>query len=772
MKSIFLTLCLGLFLVSCGKSKAQSFAIGKDAFELNGKPFVIRSGEMHHNRIPRAEWRDRLKMAKAMGLNTVCAYLFWNVIEPQPDKFNWEGNNDVLEFCKIAQEEGLYAILRPGPYSCAEWEFGGFPWWLLKDKSMKVRTQHPYFLARAKKYLMEVGRELASQQIDHGGNILMVQVENEYGSYGSDKEYMLLLKKYLEEAGFTVPLFHCDGPVQLKNDHPEGLFAVVNFGSNPAASFEALRKIQPTGPLMCGEYYPGWFDSWGRPHHHGDTERIVKELKYMLDHKASFSIYMAHGGTSFGTYSGANAPPFLPQTSSYDYDAPINEAGNPTEKFFAIRELFKNYLQEGETLPDVPATKIFQKPGAGMLLAVAELENNLPPAVASAAPMLMEDLGQNFGCVLYETTLKAGGEASLRFEAVHDYALIYLNDVFIGTIDRRKNRTEITIPAHPENSVLKILVEAVGRVNYGSMMHDRKGIHGQVFVVEGETKTEPANWKNYPIQLGDQTIPLNFLPAEGSFAKKAAFYKGRFLVDDLLPTYLDMTTWTKGLVWINGKCLGRFWNIGPTQTMLIPPSWLKKGDNEVMVFDLFPNHNPQFNFLSAPILDAVNEPQPQAHRTANQEWKLSKSQARFSGTFEAGDKWQSVGLKKPVAARYFCLEAVSNYSQKPFASIAEIVLTDRQGKEIPRKDWKIIFADSEELLGDDGSAANVLDMQFTSFWHTQWQNTSPAYPHQIVIDLGKSYPIGGMKILPRQDNDNGRIKDYNLYFSETPFVGL
>lgn len=766
------TILILLLLITSGPLFAQTstFKIGDEAFELNGKPYVIRCGEMHFARIPKAEWRNRLKMAKAMGLNTVCAYLFWNMHEKQPGQFTWSGQSDAAEFCKIAKEEGLYVILRPGPYSCAEWEFGGFPWWLLKDKTIKLRTQNAYYLDRCKKYLTEVGKQLAPLQITRGGNIIMVQVENEYGSYGDDKAYMNIIKADIEAAGFNVPLFHCDGPSQLKADHPEGLFAVVNFGSGPEENFKALRAIQPKGPLMCGEYYPGWFDSWGRPHHTGNTPRIIGELKYMLDHKESFSIYMVHGGTSFGTYSGANAPPYLPQTTSYDYDAPIDEAGNPTDKYFQIRKLFSNYLQEGETLPAVPDANQIQKPGPVRFTSFAALNDNLPKPVLSDSTMLMEDLGQDFGCVLYQTTLKAGGKSQLQFKEIHDYALIYLNEKLIGTIDRRKNKYSIEIPQITKDAKLSVLVEATGRVNYGYSMLDRKGIHGPVYLLTGDKKTQIKNWKNYPIRLGEHTIPVKYTALTHQKAR-TGFYKGSFTVNNLHDTYIDLSKWNKGLVWVNGKCLGRYWNIGPTQTILLPGSWLKQGTNEIIVFDLFGSSKPEMSFLDKPILDVVNEQQQQAHKKAGQSWPAGVYKPYLNGTFENTDKWQHTEFKQ-VNARYFCLEALSEQKGQPYSSIAEIILLDSKGKEIPRTSWKVVYADSEELNGDDGDASNVFDLQYTSIWHTEWQDGSPKPPHQIVIDLGKTYNISSMKLLPRQDGPNGRIKDYNLYFSEQPFKGL
>lgn len=769
MKRILFVLVF-IFLYFLSSAQNPTFKIGEDSFELNGNPYIIRCGEMHFARIPKAEWRNRLKMAKAMGLNTVCAYLFWNMHEKQPNQFTWTGQSDAATFCKIAKEEGLYVILRPGPYSCAEWDFGGFPWWLLKNKNIKLRTQDPYYLDRCKKYLLEVGKQLAPLQITKGGNIIMVQVENEYGSYGDDKAYMNIIKSYIETAGFTVPLFHCDGPSQLKNDHPDGLFAVVNFGGGPEGNFNTLRAIQPKGPLMCGEYYPGWFDSWGRPHHTGNTPRIISELKYMLDHKESFSIYMVHGGTSFGTYSGANAPPYLPQTTSYDYDAPIDEAGNPTEKYYQIRNLFSNYLQTDESLPDVPAINKIQKLEPVKFTSYAALDKNLPRPVISDTTKLMEDLNQDFGCVLYETTIKAGAKALLQFKEIHDYALIYTDDKLIGTIDRRKNKYSIEIPKREKNTKLTILAEATGRVNYGYAMHDRKGIHGQVYLLTGEEKTEIRNWKNYPIQLGENTIPVKY-NAITNQNPTVGFYKGNFTADNLQDTYLDLSKWNKGLVWVNGNCLGRYWNIGPTQTMLLPGSWLKKGKNEVIVFDLFGVKKPELQFLDKPILDIVNEQQPQLHKTTGQKWISDQLRPHFEGTFENTNKWQNVNFP-PINARYFCLEALSEQKGQPYSSIAEIILIDDQGKEIPRTNWKIVYADSEELNGDDGDASNVFDLQYTSIWHTEWENKAPKPPHQIVIDFGKPYKVSGMRLLPRQDGANGRIKDYRLFFSLSPFKGL
>jgi beta-galactosidase len=332
----------------------HTFTIGDEDFLLDGKPFVIRCGEIHFPRVPREYWKHRLQMCKAMGLNTVCVYLFWNFHEWEEGKFDWSGQADVAEFCRLAQAEGLWVILRPGPYSCAEWEMGGLPWWLVKHDNIDLRTTDPRFLKPAARYLKEVGRVLGPQQVTKGGPLLMVQVENEYGSYGDDPVYMGALRDALVDGGFDVPLFACNPAGAIANGFREDIFQVVNFGQGAAAkSFETLRKFQKTGPLMNGEYYPAWFDVWGRKHATGSPEPIAADLDYMLKHKHSFSIYMAHGGTTFGFWPGSDRP-FLPDTSSYDYDAPISEAGWVTPKFEAIRDVFAKYLQPGESIPPPP----------------------------------------------------------------------------------------------------------------------------------------------------------------------------------------------------------------------------------------------------------------------------------------------------------------------------------------------------------------------------------------------------------------------------------
>jgi beta-galactosidase len=760
-------LATALLAAACATTPRPShtFAIGDQDFLLDGQRLQIRSGEMHAPRVPPEYWRHRLQMVKAMGCNTVCAYMFWNQHEPKPGEFDFTGAADVARYCHIAQEEGLHVILRPGPYACAEWEFGGFPWWLLQTPDIKVRTQDERYLAAVRRYLLRVGEELHDLQVTHGGPILMVQVENEYGSYGKDKEYIGKVRDYLVEAGFDVPLFTCDGPSQLPNDTRDDVFCVVNFGGGPEGNFEALRKVRATGPLMCGEYYPGWFDSWGAPHHRGSTEGVLKDLGWMLDHNASFSIYMAHGGTSFGFTAGANSPPFSPQSTSYDYDAPIDEAGHVTEKFTAIRDLFGKHLLPGETLPDVPPPPmpIVSLPTA-MFTAVAELRAQTLPWVQAEQPRTFEQLGQATGLVRYVVQAPTAG--TLHLDA-NDYTQISLKGQPLAILDRRHRQNTVVLPS---GGKLDILVEAFGRVNYGGDIHDRKGL-GTAIDLDGKPLTGYA-MQQFPL---DAAFLDGLQYTTSSELKKVpAIYRGTLHVTKVGDTFLDLSTWHKGAVWVNGHALGRYWDLGPQQTLYLPGCWLHEGDNEVLVLDVTGNARALLlPGRDAPILDQVGlDPYaPVRHRRPDQTLDLSGVKPVHEGAFVAGKAMQTAKFEA-VTARFVCLEATSSLAGDAFTTCAELQLLDSNGQNLPRNGWKIAYADSEELTGDDGSASNVLDGAKDSFWHTQWQGASPTHPHQLVIDLGSEQTITGVRMLPRQNSDHGRIGTFRLYASRAGFPGL
>jgi beta-galactosidase len=582
---------------------AHTFAIGTNSFLLDAQPFQIRCGEMHAARVPREYWRNRLKMAKAMGLNTVCAYLFWNQIEQQPGKFDWSGQADAAEFCRIAQEEGLWVILRPGPYSCAEWEEGGLPWWLLKDPNIRLRTRDPHFIEPAREYLQAVGKELGPLQITHGGPILMVQVENEYGSYGHDTNYMGELRQALRDAGFDVPLFECNPVADLKHGFRPDIFPVVNFGKEPATGFAALREILPQGPLMCGEFYPGWFDTWGQPHHTGNTPQYLADLQYMLSHGDSFSIYMVHGGTTFGLWSGADRP-YKPDTSSYDYDAPISEAGWPTEKFYKTRALFSQYLMPGETLSEVPPTNAVITFAPVQADKYAPIFANLPKGMDDTSPRTMEEYDQAVGCIDYRTTIPAGPAAALTVGSIHDFGFIFLNGQRVDVMDRRTTNFMAQLPERKGPATLDILVDAMGRVNFGPLNADRKGIHEPV-ELDG---AELTGWKIFNLPLDKKMLAnLDFEKISGNpVSGTPAFWRAMVKIKKPGDTFLDMRSWGKGVVWVNGHCLGRYWDIGPTQTMYVPGPWLKHGKNEIIILDLTGPETPVVAGLNSPILNELH----------------------------------------------------------------------------------------------------------------------------------------------------------------------
>ncbi|GGH17249.1 glycoside hydrolase family 35 protein [Silvibacterium dinghuense] len=578
------------------QSTPHTFGVQQGHFALDGKPFRIISGEIHYARIPRAEWRARLKMAKAMGLNTITTYVFWNLHEPQPGSYDFSGQNDVAEFIREAQQEGLYVILRPGPYVCAEWEWGGYPSWLLRQKGIVVRSSDPKFITPVTSWMKRLGQELAPLQIGNSGPIIAVQVENEYGSFGDDHAYMEQIKSILQASGFTrAMLYTADGPEQLPHGALPELPAVINFGTGGAKEgFALLHTLRPDGPFMSGEYWAGWFDHWGEKHHVTDGDKEAAELAWMLNQGYSVSMYMFDGGTSFGWMNGANSTrgEYQPDTTSYDYDAPVSESGIPTDKFYKFRDVIAKAT--GITPLPVPAAPTLQTIPSFSLSSAASLWDNLPAPIHSAGLQSMEDLGQAYGYILYRTQAPADADGDLIIDGLHDYAQIYADGKLLGTLDRRLNQTRLHVTVK-KGQRLDFLVENSGRVNFTPVLRgERKGILGSVTLASAPLQ----DWSIYPLPM------LN--PGEMTFRSNACdqspcFYRGSFQTESTADTYLDTSNFTKGFVWINGHPLGRIWSIGPQHTLFTPGSWLKQGENEVIVLDLHGVSHPTMQGRDKPI---------------------------------------------------------------------------------------------------------------------------------------------------------------------------
>ena len=591
-------------LVTPRPARAQqpSFRAADGKFLLNGKPLQVISGEMHYARIPRAYWRDRLRMAKAMGLNAITTYVFWNVHEPRPGVFDFSGNLDIAEFIREAQQEGLYVILRPGPYACAEWEFGGFPSWLLKDPNMVVRSTNPQFLAAARTWLLRLGREVAPLQIGNGGPIILVQVENEYGSYGDDHAYMEDIHHDLVDAGFTqAQLYTADGPEEVPRGSLPELPVGINFGPGESQKgFATLKKLRPNGPFFNSEYWDGWFDHWGAPHAHTNTQQQASDLDWTLRQGYSISIYMFHGGTSFGWMNGANSDgkTYEPDVTSYDYDAALDESGHPTPKFYAFRDVIAR--DTGAKLPPVPTPPPVTTLPAFTLDRSASLWENLPKPVHSDQPLAMEQMDQAYGYILYRTTVSGPVSGDLVIGALHDYAQVYIDGKLAGTIDRRLNRNSLPLAINAAHSHLDILVENTGRVNFGSALPGERVGLLQGVTLAGKPLT---GWDNYSLpMLTPDTLAFAARPCTG-----ACFYTASFTLSHPADTFLSTGALGKGEVWINGKPLGRFWHIGPQKALYLPAPWLKAGANQVVVFDLEGQPNRQLQGLDHPVLNAPIE---------------------------------------------------------------------------------------------------------------------------------------------------------------------
>lgn len=764
-------LILLLILIFSLPVAAQDFTIGKSTFLLNGKPFTVKAAELHYTRIPAPYWEHRIEMCKALGMNTICLYVFWNIHEQTEGQFDFTGQNDIAAFCRLAQKHGMYVIVRPGPYVCAEWEMGGLPWWLLKKKDIVLRTLDPYFMERTAIFMKEVGKQLAPLQITRGGNIIMVQVENEYGAYAVDKPYVSAIRDIVKSAGFTeVPLFQCDWSSTFDRNGLDDLLWTINFGTgaNIEQQFKRLREARPETPLMCSEFWSGWFDHWGRKHETRPAKSMVQGIKDMLDRNISFSLYMAHGGTTFGHWGGANNPSYSAMCSSYDYDAPISEPGWTTDKYFQLRDLLKNYLPAGEQLPEIPeAFPVIEIPEVEFTQ-VAPLFSNLPEAKESMDIQPMEAFDQGWGTILYRTTLQEPVEngTTMKITEVHDWAQVFADGKLLARLDRRRGEFALQLPVLKKGTRIDILVEAMGRVNFDESIHDRKGITEKVELVRGKQSAELKNWTVYSFPV-DYSFVQDKRYKNGTAQTMPAYYRTTFRLDKVGDTFLDMSTWGKGMVWVNGLAIGRFWEIGPQQTLFMPGCWLKEGENEIIVLDLKGPEKASIRGLKKPILDWLRNEGASTHRKEGEQLDLSRETPVAEGTFVPGNGWQEVCFDRQSIGRYFCLEALSAQKGKKIAAIAELDVLGADGKPISREKWRIRYADSEETRSGNCTGDKVFDLQESTYWMTVAKD---AYPHQLVIDLGGDYTVTGFRYLPRAEKGYpGMIKDYRVYVKGEDF---
>ena len=766
-----------LFLVTtfANAQKKGTFEAGDGTFLLNGKPFIVKAAEVHYPRIPQPYWEHRIKMCKALGMNTLCLYVFWNIHEQREGEFDFTGNNDVAAFCRLAQKNGMYVIVRPGPYVCAEWEMGGLPWWLLKKKDIKLRERDPYFMERVKIFEEKVGEQLKGLTIQNGGPIIMIQVENEYGSYGEDKPYVSEIRDCLRGIyGSELALFQCDWSSNFEKNGLPDLTWTMNFGTgaNINDQFRRLGELRPNAPKMCSEFWSGWFDKWGARHETRPAKDMVEGMDEMLSKGISFSLYMTHGGTSFGHWAGANSPGFAPDVTSYDYDAPINEYGLATPKFWELRKMMEKY-NDGKKMPAVPKAPM-------PIITVPKFEltefapfNRNQHLIPSVNPKTFEEMDLGWGMTYYVTVLpEVPVQSTLTLEA-HDYAQVFIDDVYIGKIDRVKNEKSLVLPPVKKGQKLAILVEAMGRINFGRAIKDFKGIVGDVVInAEADEYGNEAAWtlKKWTMTpISDdynkavKAFDANNIPLSDGFAKREngrGYYRGYFNLKKVGDTFLNFETWGKGQVYVNGHAMGRIWSIGPQQTLYVPGCWLKKGKNEIIVLDVVGPKEAVVWGQAEPELNKLQLEKSNKHNNIGDKPDLNSDTPVAQGQFKAGNGWQTIKFDGQKKGRLLCIEATSTFSGDEIVAIAEIYALGADGKRISREPWTVKYADSEDENGNH-TGDKVYDLQESTYWKTV---KGAGFPHLLVIDLGSVQTLSGFEYLPRAEQGApGSIQGYKLY---------
>ena len=786
MKKVRLLLTV-LLLMTTTLVKAGHFTVGDKSFLLNGEPFVVKAAEIHYPRIPQPYWEHRIKMCKALGMNTVCIYVFWNIHEQREGQFDFTGNNDVAAFCRLAQKNGMYVIVRPGPYVCAEWEMGGLPWWLLKKKDIRLREQDPYFMERVKIFEQKVGEQLAPLTIQNGGPIIMVQVENEYGSYGENKPYVSEIRDCLRGIyGQELALFQCDWASNFEKNGLDDLVWTMNFGTgaNIDQQFRRLGELRPDAPKMCSEFWSGWFDKWGAQHETRPAKDMVDGMDEMLSKGISFSLYMTHGGTSFGHWAGANSPGFAPDVTSYDYDAPINEQGLPTSKYWELRTMMQKYsLSPGPSpkgkgnkvaLPAVPKAPmpIIEVPQF-RLEKVMDLCGLVTKRVENRDVLTMEDMDCGWGMIQYTTTLPDIPRKSvLTLNDCHDYAQIWVNHQFVGSIDRVKNEKSLMLPPVKKGDVLNILVEAMGRINFGRAIKDFKGITSDVQLqTEQDGHEMTYTLKHWVIRtMADDYEAIKTAMASNRVEVKdneaivsdGGYFKGEFMLKKVGDTFLNFEAFGKGQVWVNGHAMGRIWHIGPQQTLYVPGCWLKKGKNEVIVLDIVgPKAEPIVFGQTEPELNKLNLEKSATHNQPGDKPDLNSATPVAEGQLMAGNGWQTIKFNAPQKGRYVALVARSTQKGDDEVSVAEVYVQDAQGHRLSRESWTVKYSDSEDVLRGNNTADKTFDLQESTYWRTV---RKAKLPHMMVIDLGSEQTVAAFEYLPRAEQGApGSIKDYQIF---------
>lgn len=596
----------------------HTFEIGTE-FLLDGKPFTILSGAIHYFRVHPSDWHHSLYNLKAMGFNTVETYVPWNLHEPHPGEFDFTGGLDLARFLDEAAELGLWAIVRPSPFICAEWEFGGLPAWLLADRSMRPRSRDPKFLARVASYYDALMPILVPRQVMRGGNVIMMQVENEYGSYCEDKEYLRAIRDLMTSRGVDVPLFTSDGPwrgcLRAGTLIDDDVLATGNFGSRAAENFAALKAFHEehgkSWPLMCMEFWDGWFNRWGENVIRRDAQDLADSVRELLELGGSVNLYMFHGGTNFGFMNGCSARHThdLHQVTSYDYDAPLDEEGNPTEKWYLLRDVVRDLFPDNwtadplvKTAVGVPAEKVELTGRAGLFENLAALD---PEPVRSLYPQTMEDMGQSYGYTLYRAQVERDTTEPERIRVVdgRDRAQVFVNGAPVATQYQEHIGEDIRYALPEKDNQLDVLVENMGRVNYGHKFladTQRKGIRTGVCV----DLHFVLGWEAHRLGLDDVSrVDYSAGWAEGT----PSFSRFEFTLDEPADTYIDTTGFGKGVAFVNGTNVGRYWEIGPIATLYVPHGMTRAGVNELVLFETEGTVSDSISLRSTPLISHLEK---------------------------------------------------------------------------------------------------------------------------------------------------------------------